>query len=94
MDFPPAATNQEKLKDKENLTNSLFTLLEKDIPSSCFVLSMKWKITKNSSMEPQTSPVDPPETVKQLSNKYIHNESNTLQQNVVEFTRSLNVSKN
>ena len=89
MDFSPAATNQEKLKDKENLTNSLFTLLEKDIPSSCFVLSMKWKITKNSSMEPQTSPVDPPETVKQLSN-----ESNTLQQNVVEFTRSLNVSKN
>ena len=94
MDFSPAATNQEKLKDKENLTNSLFTLLEKDIPSSCFVLSMKSKITKNSSMEPQTSPVDPPETVKQLSNKYIHNESNTLQQNVVEFTRSLNVSKN
>ena len=89
MDFSPAATNQEKLKDKENLTNSLFTLLEKDIPSSCFVLSMKSKITKNSSMEPQTSPVDPPETVKQLSN-----ESNTLQQNVVEFTRSLNVSKN
>ena len=55
---------------------------------------MKSKITNNYSMEPQTSPVDPPETVKQLSNKYIHNESDTLQQNVVEFTRSLNVSKN
>ena len=45
-------------------------------------------------MEPQTSHVDPPETVKQLSNKYTYNESNTLLQNVVEFTRSLNVSKN
>ena len=44
-------------------------------------------------MEPQTSPVNPPETVKQLSNKYTYNESNTLLQNVVEFTRSLNVSK-
>ena len=45
-------------------------------------------------MKQQTSPVDPPETVKQLSNKYTYNESNTLLQNVVEFTRSLNVSKN
>ena len=62
LDFSPAVTNQEKLKDKENLRNNLFTLLGKDIPSSCFVLSMKSKITKNSSMEPQTSPVDPPET--------------------------------
>ena len=87
-------TNQEKLKNKENLRNSLFTLLENNILSSCFVLSMKSKITKNSSMEPETSPVDPPETVKQLSNKYTYNESNTLLQNVVEFTRSLNVSKN
>ena len=55
---------------------------------------MKSKITKNCSMESQTSPVDPPETVKQLSNKYTYNESNTLLQNVVEFTRSLNISKN
>ena len=55
---------------------------------------MKSKITKNFSMEPQTTPVDPPETVKKLSNKYTHNESNILQQNVIEFTRSLNVSKN
>ena len=47
LDFSPAVTNQEKLKDKENLRNSLFTLLEKDIPSSCFALSMKSKITKN-----------------------------------------------
>ena len=45
-------------------------------------------------MEPQTSPVDPPETVKQLSNKYTYNESNTLLENVVEFTRPRNVSKN
>ena len=45
-------------------------------------------------MEPQTSPVDPPETVKQLGNKFTFNESNTLQQNVVEFTRSLNIWKN
>ena len=45
-------------------------------------------------MEPQASPVDPTETVKQLRNKYTYNESNTLLQNVVEFTRSLNVSKN
>ena len=73
-------TNQEKLRDKENLRNSLFTLLEKDIPSSCFVLSMKLKITKNSSMELQISPVDPPETMKQLRNKYTYNESNTLLQ--------------
>ena len=95
MDFSTAVTNQEKLKDKSNLRNSLFTILEKDIPSSCFVLSMKSKITvKNSSMEPQTPPVDPPETVKELSNKYAYNESNTLLENVVEFTRSLNVSKN
>ena len=65
----------------------LHSLYEKDIPSSSFVLSVKSKITNNSSMEPQTSPVDPPETVKQLSNKYIPNESDTLQQNVVEFTR-------
>ena len=78
LDFSPAVTNQEKLKDKENLRNSLFTLLEKDIPSSCFVLSMKLKITKNSSMELQVSPVDPPETMKQLRNKYTYNESNTL----------------
>ena len=87
-------TNQEKLKDKEFLSNKLFKLLEKDIPSSCFVLSMKSKINKSSSMEPQTSPVDPPETVKQLGNKFTFNESNTLQQNVVEFTRSLNIWKN
>ena len=53
LDFSPAVTNQEKLKDTENLRNSLFTLLERDIPSSCFVLSMKSKITMNSLMEPQ-----------------------------------------
>ena len=94
LDFSPAMTNQEKLKDKENLRNSLFTLLEKNIPSSCFVLSIKSKITKNFSMEPQTFLVDPPETVKQLSNKYTYNESNTLLQNVVKLTRSVNVSKN
>ena len=94
-DFSPAVTNQEKLKDKENLRNSLFTILEKDIPSSCFALSMKSKMTvTSSSMEPQTPPVDSPETVKQLTNKYTYNESNTLLQNLVEFTRSLNVSKN
>ena len=87
-------TNQEEVKDKENLRNSIFTLFEKDIASSHFVLSMKSKITKNFSMEPQTSPVDPPQTVKQWSNKYTYNETNTLLQNVVEFTRSLNVSKN
>ena len=82
--------NQEKLKDKKILKIVfLHSLLEKDIPWSCFFLSVKSKITNNYSMEPQTSPVDPPETVKQLSNKYIHNESDTLQQNVVEFTRSL-----
>ena len=45
-------------------------------------------------MGPQTTLVDPPETLKQMSNNYTYNESNTLQQNVVEFTRSLNVSKN
>ena len=57
---------------------------------------MKSKITiENSSMEPQKFPVDTPETVKQLCNKYTYNESNTLVQNVVfEFTRSPNVSKN
>ena len=56
---------------------------------------MKSKITiKNSSMEPQKFPTDPPETVKQLCNKYTYNESNALVQNVVKFTRSLNVSKN
>ena len=88
-------TNQEKLKEKENLRNRLFTILEKDVLSSCFVLSMKSKITvENFLMEPQTSPVDPPETVKQLSNKYIYNDSNTLLQNVVEFTKSLNFLKN
>ena len=53
-------TNQEKLKDEESLRNSLFALSGKDIPSSCFVLSMKSK----------TSPADPLETMKQLSNKY------------------------
>ena len=68
--------------------------MEKDIPSSCFVLLMKYKITKNSSMKQQTSPVNPPETVKQLSNKYTYNELNPLLQNVVEFTKSLNVLKN
>ena len=95
LDFSPAVTNQEKLKDKENLRNSLFTILGKDIPLPCFALSMKSKITvKNSSMEPQTPPVDPPETLTQLSNKYTYNKSNALLQNVVEFTRSLNVSKN
>ena len=41
LDFSPAVTNQEKLKDKENLRNSLFTILGKDIPLSCFALSMK-----------------------------------------------------
>ena len=88
-------TNQEKLKEKENLRNRLFTILEKDFLSSCFALSMKSKITvENFLMEPQTSPVDPPETVKQLSNKYIYNDSNTLLQNVVELTKSLNFSKN
>ena len=76
-------TNQEKLKDKENLSNSFFKFSEKDIPSSCFVLSIKSKITKSSSMKPQTSPVHPPKTVKRLSNKFTYNESNTLQQNVV-----------
>ena len=45
-------------------------------------------------MEPQTSPVHPPETAKQLGNKFTYHESNTLQQNVVEFTRPLNISKN
>ena len=94
LDFSPTMTNQEKLKDRENLRNSLFTLLEEDITLSCFVLSMKSKTTaKNFPMEPQTFPLDPPETVKQLSNKYTYIESNTLLQNVVEFTRSLNVSK-
>ena len=34
-------------------------------------------------MEPQASPVYPPETVKRLSNKFTYYESNTLQQNVV-----------
>ena len=69
LGFSTAVTNQEKLMDKENLRNSLFTLLKKDIPLSCFALSAKSKITKNSSMEPQTFPVDPPETVKQLCSK-------------------------
>ena len=41
LEFSPTVTNQEKLKDKENLSNSLFKLLKKDIHSSCFVLSMK-----------------------------------------------------
>ena len=41
LEFSPTVTNQEKLKDKENLSNSLFKLLKKDIPLSCFVLSMK-----------------------------------------------------
>ena len=41
LEFSPTVTNQKKLKDTENLSNSLFKLLEKDIPSSCFVLSMK-----------------------------------------------------
>ena len=68
--FSPAATNQEKLKDEESLRNSLFALSEKDIPLPCFVLSMKSR----------TSPADPLETVKQLSNKYTYNESNTLPQ--------------
>ena len=73
LDFSPALANQEKLKDKENLRNILFIYFKKDIASSCFVLKMKSKITpKNSSMEPQTSSVDPPETVKQLSNKFTY----------------------
>ena len=55
---------------------------------------MKPKINKSSSMEPQTSPVNPRGTVKQLSNEFTYNESNTLQQNVVEFSISLNASKN
>ena len=41
LDFSPAVKNQEKLKDKENLKNSLFTLLEKDISSSCFINEIK-----------------------------------------------------
>ena len=41
MDFSLAVTNQEKLKDKENLSYSLFKHLEKDIPS------MKSKTTKS-----------------------------------------------
>ena len=94
MGFFPAATNQDKLKDKVNLSNSLFKLLEKDIPSYYFVLSVKPKITKSSSMEPQTSPVNPRGTMKQLNDKFTYNESNTLQQNVVEFSISLNASKN
>ena len=36
-------------------------------------------------MEPQTTLVDPPYTLKQLSNNYTYNESNTPQENVVEF---------
>ena len=90
LDFSPAVTSQEKLKDKENLRNSFFTLLEKDIPSSCFALSMKSKITKNPSMDP----ADSPETVKKLRNKCTFNESNTRLQNAIEFTRSVTVSKN
>ena len=31
--------------------------------------------------------------MKQLSSKYTYNESNTLSQNVAEYTRSLNISK-
>ena len=42
-------TIQEKLTDNENLTNSIFTILGKDIPLSCFVFSMKSKITFNNS---------------------------------------------
>ena len=45
-------------------------------------------------MEPQTSPVNPRGTMKQLNDKFTYNESNTLQQNVVEFSISLNASKN
>ena len=45
-------------------------------------------------MDPQTSPFDRPETVKQLSDKCTFDYSNTLLQNAVEFTRSLIVSKN
>ena len=45
-------------------------------------------------MDPQTSPFDPPKTVKQLSDKYTFNQSNTLLQNAVEFTKSLIDSKN
>ena len=55
---------------------------------------MKSKITKNPSMDPQTSPFDSPKTVKQLSDKYTFNQSNTLLQNAVEFTKSLIDSKN
>ena len=48
----PGVTNQEKLKYKDYLGNGFFTLLEKDISSSCFVFSMKSKMTvKNSSMD-------------------------------------------
>ena len=54
LNFFAAATNQKKLKDKENLRNSLFTISANYIPSSCFVLSMKSKFTvKTSPMEPQ-----------------------------------------
>ena len=46
-------TNQEKLEQKDYLGNGLFTLLEEDILSSCFILAMKSKMTaKSSSMEP------------------------------------------
>ena len=42
-------TIQEKLTGNENLANSIFTILGKDIPLPCFVLSMKSKITFNNS---------------------------------------------
>ena len=42
-------TIQEKLTGNENLTNSIFTILGKYIPLSCFALSMKSKIKFNNS---------------------------------------------
>ena len=62
LDFFTTAANQEKLQDKKDLRNSLFPLLQEHISLSCFVLTVKSKITKNSSMKPQISLLDPPET--------------------------------
>ena len=57
-----------------------------------FVIFLRTPFSQNTSgrttAPTQTSPVDPLETVKQLSNKYNYNESNTLPNYVLEFTRS------
>ena len=93
MDFSPAVANQEKPKDKENLNNSLFKLSKKDIPSP--VLFYQWN--QKWLRDPQWSHEHLQlihQKLKQLSNKFTYNESNTRQQNVVEFTRPLNVLKN